>query len=196
MCDLVVVNLASALHLRPVTVYPLLHCATGAATQSGTHSGFLQWNAVSTVLHPLDAHQYCFHPARHRCLLRCQTHRHSWNPRPAPPLPQYPIGGDTMSVTSGVVSRIEVTSYVHGAAELLGIQIDAAVSNTAQGSIVSGEGLAEGSRAVPRDLGAGTVERSVFKGMPAGSRLEKVGWQTRSRHEAEAWGPCCLFSSC
>lgn len=30
-----------------------------------------------------------------------------------------------MSVTSGVVSRIEVTSYVHGAAELLGIQIDA-----------------------------------------------------------------------
>lgn len=34
-----------------------------------------------------------------------------------------------MSVTSGVVSRIEVTSYVHGAAELLGIQIDAAVSD-------------------------------------------------------------------
>ena len=40
----------------------------------------------------------------------------------------YPIGGDTMSVTSGVVSRIEVTSYVHGSMELLGIQIDAAVS--------------------------------------------------------------------
>ena len=33
-----------------------------------------------------------------------------------------------MSVTSGVVSRIEVTSYVHGAAELLGIQIDAAIN--------------------------------------------------------------------
>ncbi|KIY95877.1 hypothetical protein MNEG_12084 [Monoraphidium neglectum] len=41
----------------------------------------------------------------------------------------YPIGGDTMSVTSGVVSRIEVTSYVHGAAELLGIQIDAAINS-------------------------------------------------------------------
>ncbi len=39
----------------------------------------------------------------------------------------YPIGGDTMSVTSGVVSRIEVTAYVHGSTELLGIQIDAAV---------------------------------------------------------------------
>lgn len=42
---------------------------------------------------------------------------------------RYPIGGDTMSVTSGVVSRIEVTSYVHGAAELLGIQIDAAINS-------------------------------------------------------------------
>lgn len=28
-----------------------------------------------------------------------------------------------MSVTSGVVSRIEVTGYAHGAAELLGIQV-------------------------------------------------------------------------
>ena len=35
----------------------------------------------------------------------------------------YPVGGDTMSVTSGVVSRIEVTSYVHGMSELLGIQV-------------------------------------------------------------------------
>ena len=26
----------------------------------------------------------------------------------------YPIGGDTISVTSGVVSRIEVTPYAHG----------------------------------------------------------------------------------
>ncbi|KAG0628244.1 hypothetical protein M758_1G012400 [Ceratodon purpureus] len=41
----------------------------------------------------------------------------------------YPIGGDTISVTSGVVSRIEVTSYVHGATELLGVQIDAAINS-------------------------------------------------------------------
>ncbi|CAG9461655.1 unnamed protein product [Pedinophyceae sp. YPF-701] len=41
----------------------------------------------------------------------------------------YPIGGDTMSVTSGVVSRIEVTSYVHGMSELLGVQIDAAINS-------------------------------------------------------------------
>eukprot|EP00891_Asterochloris_glomerata_P006135 jgi/Astpho2/6135/fgenesh1_pm.00084_%23_26_t len=41
----------------------------------------------------------------------------------------FPIGGDTISVTSGVVSRIEVTAYVHGAAELLGVQIDAAINS-------------------------------------------------------------------
>ncbi|CAI5974671.1 unnamed protein product [Closterium sp. NIES-64] len=41
----------------------------------------------------------------------------------------YPIGGDTISVTSGVVSRIEVTAYVHGASELLGVQIDAAINS-------------------------------------------------------------------
>lgn len=40
----------------------------------------------------------------------------------------YPLGGDTISVTKGVVSRIEVTSYAHGAADLLGIQIDAAIN--------------------------------------------------------------------
>ena len=45
---------------------------------------------------------------------------------------RFPIGGDTMSVTSGVVSRIEVTSYAHGSAELLGIQIDAAINSGTQ----------------------------------------------------------------
>ena len=35
----------------------------------------------------------------------------------------YPIGGDTISVTSGVVSRIGILSYVHGSADLLGLQV-------------------------------------------------------------------------
>ena len=43
---------------------------------------------------------------------------------------RFPIGGDTMSVTSGVVSRIEVTSYSHGATALLGMQIDAGSTAT------------------------------------------------------------------
>lgn len=41
----------------------------------------------------------------------------------------YPIGGDTISVTSGVVSRIEILPYVHGSTELLGLQIDAAINS-------------------------------------------------------------------
>ena len=40
----------------------------------------------------------------------------------------YPIGGVAISVTSGVVSRIEVTAYSHGSSELLGLQIDAAIN--------------------------------------------------------------------
>ncbi|KAK7392362.1 hypothetical protein VNO78_20798 [Psophocarpus tetragonolobus] len=40
----------------------------------------------------------------------------------------YPLGGDTISVTKGVVSRVEVTSYAHGSSDLLGIQIDAAIN--------------------------------------------------------------------
>jgi hypothetical protein len=35
----------------------------------------------------------------------------------------FPQGGDNLSITSGVVSRIELTNYVHGAAQLLAIQV-------------------------------------------------------------------------
>ncbi|KAK9813853.1 hypothetical protein WJX73_001994 [Symbiochloris irregularis] len=48
----------------------------------------------------------------------------------------YPIGGDTISVTSGVVSRIEVTAYVHGSTELLAVQIDAAINSGNSGGPV------------------------------------------------------------
>lgn len=41
----------------------------------------------------------------------------------------YPIGGVAISVTSGVVSRVEVTQYAHGATELLSLQIDAAINS-------------------------------------------------------------------
>merc|ERR1719261_2011612 len=41
----------------------------------------------------------------------------------------FPVGGETISVTSGVISRIEVTTYTQAAAELLGIQIDAAINS-------------------------------------------------------------------
>ena len=40
----------------------------------------------------------------------------------------FPQGGDNLSITSGVVSRVELTNYVHGAASLLAIQLDAAIN--------------------------------------------------------------------
>lgn len=48
----------------------------------------------------------------------------------------YPIGGDTISVTAGVVSRIEVTNYSHGSMDLLGVQIDAAINSGNSGGPV------------------------------------------------------------
>ncbi|KAI9078037.1 hypothetical protein K1719_039962 [Acacia pycnantha] len=49
----------------------------------------------------------------------------------------YPIGGDTISVTSGAISRIAMPSYVHGSTELLGVQIDAAINSGSCGDLLS-----------------------------------------------------------
>lgn len=40
----------------------------------------------------------------------------------------YPEGGEGISITAGVVSRIEIQRYVHSGASLLAIQIDAAIN--------------------------------------------------------------------
>jgi hypothetical protein len=40
----------------------------------------------------------------------------------------YPTGGDNMSVTAGVVSRVSVSKYVHSGRTLLAVQIDAAIN--------------------------------------------------------------------
>ena len=37
----------------------------------------------------------------------------------------FPVGGDNMSITAGVVSRIDMQEYTHGCPELLVVQIDA-----------------------------------------------------------------------
>jgi len=51
----------------------------------------------------------------------------------------YPIGGDRLSVTRGIVSRIEMTSYVHSQRRLLSVQIDAAINAGNSGGPVVGE---------------------------------------------------------
>ena len=40
----------------------------------------------------------------------------------------YPVGGDNISVTQGIISRIDLQEYAHGSVNLLAIQIDAAIN--------------------------------------------------------------------
>lgn len=52
----------------------------------------------------------------------------------------YPIGGETMSVTEGVVSRIEMQEYAQAGRSLLALQIDAAInSGNSGGPVVNDE---------------------------------------------------------
>lgn len=46
----------------------------------------------------------------------------------------YAIGGENISVTAGVVSRIEIQEYSHATSDLLGLQIDAAINYGASGA--------------------------------------------------------------
>jgi S1-C subfamily serine protease len=55
----------------------------------------------------------------------------------------FPIGGERLSVTEGVVSRIELTTYVQNERNLLSVQIDAAInSGNSGGPVVLGGKLA------------------------------------------------------
>jgi len=53
----------------------------------------------------------------------------------------FPVGGDTISVTSGVISRIETQPYTQASSDLLAIQIDAAInSGNSGGPAFNGNG--------------------------------------------------------
>jgi S1-C subfamily serine protease len=54
----------------------------------------------------------------------------------------FPEGGRTLSITSGIVSRIEVDSYTQSGRRLLSTQIDAAInSGNSGGPVISGEAI-------------------------------------------------------
>jgi S1-C subfamily serine protease len=53
----------------------------------------------------------------------------------------YPIGGDRLALTQGIVSRIEMSSYVQSQRRLLSVQIDAAINaGNSGGPVVNDEG--------------------------------------------------------
>jgi len=57
----------------------------------------------------------------------------------------YPIGGDTVSLTSGIVSRVGLQQYSHGAIHLLAMQIDAAINpGNSGGPVLSQDGRVVG----------------------------------------------------
>jgi S1-C subfamily serine protease len=56
----------------------------------------------------------------------------------------FPLGGDTLSVTRGVVSRIENQTYVHSGMQLLAGQIDSAVNPGNSGGPVLADGAVVG----------------------------------------------------
>ena len=53
----------------------------------------------------------------------------------------YPQGGDNISVTGGVVSRVDFQQYAHGASHMLAVQIDAAINpgNSGGPAMLNGE---------------------------------------------------------
>ena len=54
----------------------------------------------------------------------------------------FPKGGDKLSITEGVVSRVEHTKYTHSNANLLACQIDAAInSGNSGGPVIKGDKL-------------------------------------------------------
>jgi len=57
----------------------------------------------------------------------------------------FPIGGESLAVTSGVVSRVEVIPYQHGGQQLLAVQADSAINaGNSGGPAVDSEGRCRG----------------------------------------------------
>ena len=55
----------------------------------------------------------------------------------------FPVGGNTLSITSGIVSRVEVDTYTHSYRDFLSVQIDAAInSGNSGGPVLAGGALA------------------------------------------------------
>lgn len=74
---------------------------------------------------------------------------------------RYPVGGECISITAGVVSRVEMTVYAQAEQELLSIQIDAAINpGNSGGPVVNDDGEVVGV---------------AFQSLD-GNDVENIGW--------------------
>jgi S1-C subfamily serine protease len=137
------------------------HCVADASYVTVRRHGSAHKSAatVAAVGHEADL-----------ALLCCEDPRF-WDAAPVAPLPLgdvpalqeavsvvgFPSGGDNLSITRGVVSRVELTQYVHGAAHLLAVQLDAAINPGNSG----GPALRDG----------GTVVGLAFQNLPAADNI-------------------------
>ncbi len=87
----------------------------------------------------------------------------------------FPLGGDTLSITRGVISRIEHQPYVHSSVTLLAGQIDAAINPGNSGGPVIVDGKIAGvvMQSIPRAQNIGymvptPVIRHFFEGLEGG----------------------------
>jgi S1-C subfamily serine protease len=93
----------------------------------------------------------------------------------------YPVGGDRLSITQGIVSRMDLLRYTHSQRRLLGIQIDAAINDGNSGGPVVKDGRLIGiafqsledaeqiSYVIPTEVVqhfVDDVERGVTEGFP------------------------------
>ena len=91
----------------------------------------------------------------------------------------YPQGGDSLSITKGIVSRVVMTRYAHSSNKLLGIQIDAAIN---PGNSVLGDhliGLHLGARSIIRNRVAEAAcdarQLAQSKALYVLGRFERIG---------------------
>ncbi|MCA9689900.1 MAG: serine protease [Nannocystaceae bacterium] len=94
----------------------------------------------------------------------------------------YPVGGEEVSITEGVVSRVEVQRYVHSGRHLLAVTVDAAINMGNSGGPVYLDGKVAGiafqSHTEAENIGdvvPASVVRRFLEGVAAGRPLEIPG---------------------
>ncbi|GAX81160.1 hypothetical protein CEUSTIGMA_g8593.t1 [Chlamydomonas eustigma] len=91
----------------------------------------------------------------------------------------YPTGGDNTSVTSGVVSRVEVAQYAHAASHLMAIQIDAAINPGNSGNNIACMSEVWERHECPTELDKVSLGLCITSGGPAlqGDHVAGVAFQ-------------------